>query len=198
MLFLLCLTAWPKLDAEADTHFEVAFSPNGESLQLILRGIAAAEREILVAGYSFTSKPIAKALLAAHKRGVVVRVVVDAKSNTGRYTAASFLANYEVPVRRNGNYAVMHHKFMVIDGEHVQTGSFNYSAAAVSRNAENVLMLWNMPELAGIYTREWQRLWEKHLGIMPAIVILPDSAGRRAVPMPIRFVLCRRTGKRGG
>ena len=38
---------------------------------------------------------------------------------------------------------------------------------------------------------------EKHLGIMPAIVILPDSAGRRAVPMPIRFVLCRRTGKRG-
>lgn len=39
---------------------------------------------------------------------------------------------------------------------------------------------------------------EKHLGIMPAIVILPDSAGRRAVPMPIRFVLCRRTGKRGG
>ena len=98
LLFLLCLTAWPKSDAEADTHFEVAFSPNGESLQLILRGIAAAEREILVAGYSFTSKPIAKALLAAHKRGVVVRVVVDAKSNTGRYTAANFLANYEVPV----------------------------------------------------------------------------------------------------
>lgn len=168
LLFLLCLTAWPKLDAEADTHFEVAFSPNGESLQLILRGIAAAEREILVAGYSFTSKPIAKALLAAHKRGVVVRVVVDAKSNTGRYTAASFLANYEVPVRRNGNYAVMHHKFMVIDGEHVQTGSFNYSAAAVSRNAENVLMLWNMPELAGIYTREWQRLWDEAMPMPPA------------------------------
>lgn len=97
-----------------------------------------------------------------------MRVVVDAKSNTGRYTAANFLANYEVPVRKNGNYAVMHHKFMVIDGEHVQTGSFNYSAAAVSRNAENVLMLWNMPELAGIYTREWQRLWDEAIPMPPA------------------------------
>ena len=156
------------LGVTTDAHIEAAFSPNGESLQLILRGIATAERELLVAGYFFTSKPIAKALLAAHKRGVVVRVVVDAKSNTGRYTAANFLANHEVPVRRNGNYAVMHHKFMVIDGEHVQTGSFNYSAAAVSRNAENVLMLWNMPELAGIYTREWQRLWDEAIPMPPA------------------------------
>lgn len=153
LLFLLCLTAWPKSDAEADTYFEVAFSPNGESLQLILRGIAAAEKEILVAGYSFTSKPIAEALLAAHKRGVTVLVVVDAKSNTGRYTAASFLANHEVLVRRNSNYAIMHHKFMVIDGKHVQTGSFNYSAAAVVRNAENVLMLCICPGLQE-YTRE--------------------------------------------
>lgn len=168
-LFLLCLAAWPqKSDAEADPRSEVAFSPNGESLQLILKGIVAAEREILVAGYSFTSKPIAEALLAAYKRGVAVRVVVDAKSNSGRYTAATFLANHEVPVRRNSNYAIMHHKFMVIDGEHVQTGSFNYSAAAVSRNAENVLMLWNTPEIAGIYTREWQRLWDEAVPMPPA------------------------------
>lgn len=156
LLFLLCLTAWPKSDAEADTYFEVAFSPNGESLQLILRGIAAAEKEILVAGYSFTSKPIAEALLAAHKRGVTVLM------------AASFLANHEVLVRRNSNYAIMHHKFMVIDGKHVQTGSFNYSAAAVVRNAENVLMLWHMPGLAGIYAREWQRLWDEAMPMPPA------------------------------
>ena len=168
LLFLLCLTAWPEADAEAGTRSEAAFSPHGESLQLILKGIAAAEKEILVAGYSFTSKPIAEALLTAHRRGVSVRVMVDAKSNTGRYTAASFLANHEVPVRMNSNYAIMHHKFMVIDGKHVQTGSFNYSAAAASRNAENVLMLWNMPELAGIYAQEWQRLWEEAIPMSPA------------------------------
>lgn len=152
----------------SDVHITAAFSPKGESLQLVLRGIDSAQKEILVAGYSFTSKPIAEALLAAHKRGVSVRVMVDAKSNTGRYTAATFLANHEVPVRRNGNYAIMHHKFMVIDGKHVQTGSFNYSAAATSRNAENVLMLWNMPELAQVYVQEWQRLWEESIPMPPA------------------------------
>lgn len=151
----------------SDAHIETVFSPQGEALQLILKAITAAEKEILVAAYSFTSKPIAEALLAAHNRGVAVRVVVDAKSNTGRYTAATFLANHNVPVRRNGNYAIMHHKFMVIDGKHVQTGSFNYSAAAASRNAENVLMLWNMPELARIYAQEWQRLWEESIPITP-------------------------------
>ena len=156
------------LGFDAERHPEVAFSPHGEALHLILKGIDSAQNEILVAGYSFTSKPIAEALLTAHKRGVTVRVVVDAKSNSGKYTAALFLANHDVPVRRNGNYAIMHHKFMVIDGKHVQTGSFNYSAAAVSRNAENVLMLWNIPKLAGIYVQEWQRLWDEAIPMPPA------------------------------
>lgn len=165
LLFLgLCFL----VQSDVDSHPEVAFSPHGEALLLILKSIDSAQKEILVAGYSFTSKPIAEALLAAHKRGVSVRVMVDAKSNTGRYTAATFLANHEVPVRRNDNYAIMHHKFMVIDGKHVQTGSFNYSAAAASRNAENVLMLWNMPELAQVYVQEWQRLWEESIPMPPA------------------------------
>lgn len=168
LLFLLCFMTCPEAEAEADTRFDVAFSPHGESLQLILKGITVAEKEILVAGYSFTSKPIAEALLTASRRGVSVRVVVDAKSNTGRYTAATFLANHGVSVRSNGSYAIMHHKFMVIDSKHVQTGSFNYSTAAVSRNAENVLMLWNMPELAQIYVQEWQRLWEESIPMPPA------------------------------
>ncbi len=82
---------------------------------------------------------------------MAVLVVVDAKSNSRRYSTALFLANHNIPVRKNGNYAIMHHKFMVIDNKHVQTVSFNYSAATVSRNAENVLMLWNMSELAQVY-----------------------------------------------
>ena len=52
-----------------------------------------------------------------------------------------------------------HHKFMVIDGKHVETGSFNYSAGAVNKNAENVLPLRDVPELAAQYAKEWQRLW---------------------------------------
>jgi phosphatidylserine/phosphatidylglycerophosphate/cardiolipin synthase-like enzyme len=130
---------------------------------MILNGIRSAEKSIIVAAYSFTSRPISAALLEAHKRGVNVRVIADAKSNTSRnqHSAVMSLASQGIPVRVNDRYAILHHKFMVFDGRHVQTGSFNYSAAAVDRNAENVLILWNLPEMAEIYTREWQRLWNE-------------------------------------
>jgi len=147
--------------------FEVGFSPKGKSLNIILSEIKRAEESILVAAYSFTSKPISTALMEAHKRGVAVRVVADAKSNSSQYSAVMFLANQRVPVRANDRYAIFHHKFMVFDNRHVQTGSFNYSAAAVDRNAENVLLLLNVPELAGVYAREWQRLWNEGKEVKP-------------------------------
>jgi len=56
---------------------------------------------------------------------------------------------------------------MVIDGQHVQTGSFNYNAAAVNRNAENVLVIWNNPTLAGQYGAEWKKLWVEGVDVKP-------------------------------
>jgi phosphatidylserine/phosphatidylglycerophosphate/cardiolipin synthase-like enzyme len=108
--------------------------------------------------YSFTSKPISLALLDAHKRGIDVRVVVDKLNATARYTLATFLANQGVPVRVDYRYAIMHDKFIVVDGQEVETGSFNYTAGAEDRNAENVLVLHD-PAMAQHYGREWERLW---------------------------------------
>jgi len=71
------------------------------------------------------------------------------------------LANHGVPVRLNGNYAIHHHKFMVIDDENLETGSFNYSSAAANKNAENVLLLWHVKPMAQTYRKEWQRLWNE-------------------------------------
>jgi len=144
----------------AGSSYTAAFSPHGKSLKLIVSCINAAKRNIIVAAYSFTSKPISRALLNAHKRGVIVQIVADKEGNS-QYTAVTFLANQGIPVRLNSQYAAHHHKFMVIDGKHVETGSFNYSAAAVDKNAENVLVLWDVPELAALYAAEWQRLWNE-------------------------------------
>jgi len=169
-LFLILVAACSAPVAEKAsprTAFEIGFSPKGESLSIILKAIAGAQRSILVAAYSFTSKPISAALLEAHKRGVDVRVLADAKSNSGRYSAVTFLANQGVPVRINGRYAIFHHKFMVIDGRHLETGSFNYSAAAATKNAENVLILRDVPELAGMYAREWEKLWNEGEEVTP-------------------------------
>ena len=147
--------------------FELGFSPRGQSLSIILNGIRRAENCIIVAAYSFTSRPISTALLEAHRRGVNVRVIADSRANNNRHTAVTFLANNGVPVRVNDRYAIFHHKFMIFDEQHVQTGSFNYSAAAVDRNTENVLLLRNVPEIAELYVREWQRLWNESIDVRP-------------------------------
>lgn len=141
--------------------FDIGFSPDGTSLPLVLQGINNAKKSIHVAAYSFTSKPIAEALLNASKRGVEVKVVADQKSNSSKYSATTYLANNGVPVRLDGKYAIFHHKFMVIDGANLETGSFNYSAAAVKSNAENVLLLTNVPAIATTYDKEWIKLWNE-------------------------------------
>lgn len=163
LLMALTLAIASPLPAMAAPSFEVGFSPatRHSASEVVLSAIEGARSSISVAAYSFTSKPVATALVAAKKRGVTVRVVADAKANSDRYTAVTFLANQGVPVRLNGRYAIMHNKFMVVDGDIVQTGSFNYTASAVSRNAENVLLIRDAPELAATYQGEFNRLWNE-------------------------------------
>ncbi len=97
----LCVSVWAAQPLPAGAGFDVGFSPKGGAEAIILEGIPKAEKTVKVAAYSFTSKTIATALPEAHKRSIVVQVVADRKSNTGEYSAVTFLANHGVPVRVN-------------------------------------------------------------------------------------------------
>lgn len=145
----------------AGARFEIGFSPNAGALEAVLKVIASAKTQILMAAYSLTSKPVAVALVEAQSRGVKVFVVADQVDNQKQYSAATYLANQGVPVRLNGNYQILHHKFIVTDGVNVELGSFNYSAAAAGKNAENVLVLWNVKPIADEYSGVWKRLWDE-------------------------------------
>ncbi|HRG61625.1 MAG TPA: phospholipase D family protein [Burkholderiales bacterium] len=156
-----CITVFASTPINQGASFDIGFSPNQGSLPLVIKSISSAKTSIHVAAYSFTSKPISEALLSAKKRGVDVKVIADDKSNSGKYSAVTYLANNGIPVKLDGNYPIFHHKFMVIDGVNLETGSFNYSAAAADKNAENVLLLWNVPQIAQTYDKEWSQLWNE-------------------------------------
>lgn len=160
-LLFAVATAFADEPIPSNASFDVGFSPHNGALETIIKGIHAARSEILVAGYGFTSKQIAAELLDAKQRGIKVEIVVDQKANARSYSAVSFLAKQGIPVRLNNNYPIHHNKFMVFDGNNLETGSFNYTRAAADKNAENVLLLWNVPNLAAVYTKEWHRLWEE-------------------------------------
>ena len=110
---------------------------------------------VLVQAYSFTSAPIAKALLAAHKRGVKVEVILDKSQKSEKYSEADFLVNMGIPVQIDAKHAIAHNKIMVIDGQTVITGSFNFTRAAEEHNAENLLVI-RSPELAAKYAANWK------------------------------------------
>ncbi|OAT35702.1 hypothetical protein M988_4399 [Hafnia paralvei ATCC 29927] len=137
----------------------VGFSPGGRASDIVLSAIRGAKSSIDVAAFSFTSKPIAQALIQAAHRGVQVRVVADKSQAFERYSITPLLKKEGVAIRVNGKYSQMHDKFMVIDAASVQTGSFNYTANAAYHNAENVILLKNAPKLAEAYTSEFERLY---------------------------------------
>ena len=143
------------------------FSPDGTAQALVLTTVGQSTRQLDVAAYSFTSKPVAEAILAAKQRGVRIRVMVGDKANREKYSAATYLANKGVEVRTNGNYAIQHNKFIVADRDTVETGSFNYTASADSRNAENVVVLEGIPAISSQYEIEFSRLWAESKPLMP-------------------------------
>lgn len=162
VIFLVLLSFTSPFSASTRIEdVEVGFSPGMTANQIVITAIEEAETSIDIAAYSFTNKPISLALVDAQNRGVNVRVLADKKSNGGKYTAVTYLVNHRVPVRLNDKYAIMHNKFMIVDGRSVETGSFNYTQSAVSRNAENVIYFRNRPDIAEKYIREFNRLWRE-------------------------------------
>ena len=161
----------------ATASFEVGFSPQRNALEVVMSLILSAQSELLVAAYSFTSQPIALALAEAHRRGVLVRLVIDHEQNNdeqGGYKAADYLVSQGIEVIRCSNYACMHHKFMVADSTHVQLGSFNYTASANTRNAETAITFRDAPELAIVYRTEWTRLATEPK-VTPETIVLVDA-----------------------
>ena len=134
---------------------QVFFSPNGGCTEAVVENVGKAKSNILVQAYSFTSSPIAKALVDASKRGVKVQVILDKSQRTEKYSGADFLLHEGVPTFIDAKHAIAHNKIMVIDSHTILTGSFNFTKAAESSNAENLLVIQDS-ELAKKYTVNWQ------------------------------------------
>ena len=160
--FMICSMLFACLpQAQAQQAVEAAFSPSTDAIRLLQRTINDAEKSIDVAAYSFTSYKIVDALVDAHKRGVKVQVVLDKGQENRHYRAIEDLQDAGIPVRFNGRYAIMHDKFMIIDSKTIESGSFNYTASAEKRNAENVIVIRNNKSLAAQFTENWQKLWDE-------------------------------------
>ena len=134
---------------------QVFFSPKGGATDAVVNALDHATNAVLVQAYSFTSAPIAQALVNAHRRGVNVQVILDHSQRTEKYSEADFLKNSGIPPLIDAQHAIAHNKIIIIDAYLVLTGSFNFTRAAEEHNAENLLVI-NDPILAQQYISNWQ------------------------------------------
>ncbi len=156
LLFLLSVPIWSHATdlALRNASVSVLFSPRGGCTQAAVDEIGRAKKEVLIQAYSFTSAPIAQALLHAFKRGVRVEAVLDKSQRSEKYTSATFLANAGIPTWIDDAHAIAHNKVIVIDRETVITGSFNFTKAAEEKNAENLIIL-HSTDVARLYVENW-------------------------------------------
>ena len=137
---------------------EVYFSLMDPVQQLILFEIEHAEVSIDVAMYTFTDFALARELVRAKERGVVVRIYLDRMQVYARYGQSRYFIQNEMDVRISSNSAIMHNKFAIIDGETLITGSYNWTLSASNRNDENILFM-DCRYVVSEFQEEFDRLW---------------------------------------
>lgn len=138
------------------------FSPEDNIQKTLVNTINNAQRNILVQAYLFTDERVGNALIAAHKRGVNVEILLDSEMALGGKNVLT-LRFYEagIPVRLETQYENAHNKVMIFDHDTakavVVTGSYNFTYSAQQRNAENVVIIRNSPAIVTRYVTNWRK-----------------------------------------
>lgn len=123
---------------------DTCFSPAEPCDQKLINFLNTAKESLDIAIYSITHAQISTAIVAAHARGVLVRVVVDTTQSKSRSSKVSELIKAGIAVKfgpTNSYHRIMHNKYTILDGRLLETGSFNYTSNASYNNFENQVYL---------------------------------------------------------
>lgn len=135
---------------------------------VLVAAIDRAARSVDFAVYEMDLWSIRDALIRAHRRGVQVRIVTDDGSLEA--TEVAELAAEGIPIFSDRDDSLMHHKFVILDGAEVWTGSMNLTVTGAYRNDNNLVLL-RSEQLARRYLEEFEEMaGEGRFGILSSPV----------------------------
>ncbi|XP_040003115.1 mitochondrial cardiolipin hydrolase isoform X2 [Xiphias gladius] len=148
------------------------------SFSRLLRRILSATSSLDLCVFAFSNMDLCRAVLALHSRRVTIRVLTDKDYTAITGSQIGVLRKAGICVRCDVASVYMHHKFAVVDGRLLITGSLNWTLTAVQSNMENILIT-EEPELVRPFIKEFDRLWvnndparyHRSLDQKPALVI---------------------------
>jgi len=136
------------------------FSPRGGTTDAMAKALDAAKKEVDVAMFAFTSRPLFDALKRAAARGVRVKLLLHIKSSfpfKDEAKASGMTVHYK---GGRTEYGIMHNKFAVLDDALLINGSFNWSATAEDINTENTIFT-TVPNYVQPFKAEFEKLFAK-------------------------------------
>jgi cardiolipin hydrolase len=141
----------------ASTPDQVYFSPGEACLGAIVRRLRTARSTIDICVFTITDNRISEEILAAHHRGVKVRIMTD---NDKAYDEGSDIYRFreaKIPVLVDESPYHMHHKFAIFDGRRLVNGSFNWTRGA-EMNQENLVDSGD-PDVIARFQAQFDQLW---------------------------------------
>ncbi len=155
-----------RLDPGVDpqNHIATVFTPYDDGLSEYLRLLDRAQHSVHIAAYSFTHPAITDKLIELkEKRGVTVRVILDLSQSRNSHEQAQIerlrRAGIEVVIGKSAAYGqIMHHKYTIVDGLWVYSGSWNFSKSA--NKQANFLDFIGSPRRARLFLKNWQQMYD--------------------------------------
>ena len=135
----------------------ICFSPQEDCGKMVIEQIKCAVNTIDIAAYSITDSEIIAALNDAKENGVEIRLLLDKVQAAGRKSISRTWKDCCIDIRSG----LMHDKIMIIDGNVLITGSYNFTNNARKSNDENLLVIFD-GNIIKKYENQFEILWERH------------------------------------
>lgn len=150
------------LSATAAAAAHNAFFAPGDSCVRKLRELCAgARRQLDICVFTLADDRLSDAVIAAHRRGVQVRIITDNDKRFDSGSDVERLALAGIEIRLDAGPAHMHHKFALFDARLLANGSFNWTRSASHVNDEN-LVVSEDAYLVRCFSGQFDLLWNRY------------------------------------
>ncbi len=150
-------------EGAADTKLvasQAYFSPGDECLNAIDQLLHRARKTAEICVFTITDDRLADAILDCHRRKVSVRIITDDSKAQDLGSDVEKFEHAGILLQVDRSPFHMHHKFAIVDGETLLTGSYNWTRGAARDNEEN-LIITSEARLVSAFREQFEAIWAK-------------------------------------
>lgn len=144
-----------------NTKINTYFSPQDNIINSkIIPEIKKSQKYIYIPTFIITHKQLSQELINAKKRGVDVKIILDATNARNKYSTHTMLRQNQIKVKTENFAGKMHMKTVIIDDKTAFIGSMNFTKSGNLYNDENCIKIEN-PDIVKNIKISFLDIWEK-------------------------------------